>query len=269
LSQPFDHVDLDISLPSEEQVRKFVAWALEHEHGDLGLDSDAAEKPPLSLLGRRLRDGGQGAAEGLVAHITSQAENNIALARARLELVHAVEDVAAAGVVRDRLPPNVSGLFDAILACVEAQPPSQRELGLKAIAAVGHDDHVTVEAGALMEWLDRAAAWAGTIETPHRSLEDVLDAARGCLITTVPMGEQERFVLPFHDDFRTYINEGYRESLIWATAELGRARKAGLEKPKPSQTFQVGVFLRRIGATEELLNREPLHRIMRRQTGIR
>jgi hypothetical protein len=250
-------------------MQGFVAWELEGEHGDLGLGSGVEEKPPLSLLGRKILDEDESEATALVMRITDQAENNIALARARLEIVHTCDSVATTRAVRDRLPPGVTALFDAIVSAVEGQPAAQRDLGLMAIAAVGHDDAETVEADALMEWLHKAAAWSGVSQLPHRSLEDVLEAAKGSLIIRVPLGEEERFVLAFHDDFHMYVQEGYRESLLQASGQLAQSRKAGLGKLKPSQTFQVGTFLRRIGTSEGQLSMEPLRRIMRRQTGRR
>ncbi|EOD47330.1 putative ankyrin repeat-containing protein [Neofusicoccum parvum UCRNP2] len=90
LFEPYIHIELDLSsaLPS------LIARALESEHGDLGLASGAADKPPLPALGRALRDPRE-----------------------------AVDSIAA-----------LVALFDAALTYIAARPPPTPDLGLTAVA---------------------------------------------------------------------------------------------------------------------------------------
>jgi hypothetical protein len=70
-------------------LESFVRWSLESQHGDLGLGSGASDIPPLSSLGLELtKSGMRGSLEDLVDQITFSAEGNIAIARAKLDLVN-------------------------------------------------------------------------------------------------------------------------------------------------------------------------------------
>ncbi len=211
-------------MAESDELEDFVAYSLEKEHGDLGLGSPCPQKPPLSTLGRALTRSPQGtrAARNLADAIADRAENNIALALARLEMAHAAPTLEASRTVSDRLPPTITALFDAGMVRVEAQPAGRRELGLRAIAAVAHFRSKPVRFADLERWLAEAElrAPAAASHIPHRSLEEVLHAANGFLVITSEYGEAERYLKTYHTDFYVYASQGYRPSLAWATAEL-------------------------------------------------
>ncbi len=139
LPSQYDHVDFNISLTSGESMDTFIAWSLEKEHGDLGLQSGVQDMPPISRLGLEITKSSYAdEAQALVQRIAGRAEENITLALARLELIHSVDTLEQTKFIGDRLPPSIIALFDAAVRAVESQPEEQRDLGLKAIAAVAH-----------------------------------------------------------------------------------------------------------------------------------
>ncbi|KAK1990785.1 hypothetical protein LX36DRAFT_691567 [Colletotrichum falcatum] len=258
--QPFDHVELEVD-SAAGPVGRFIDWDLEMEHGELGLGSDNADKPPPSALGQRLLDPrNREALDRLRDRVARQAEGNISLARLRLDNVHqtqpaggaaAASTAAAALLARsDVLPANIVDFFDAAVGLIEEQPPPQRDLGLKVIAAVAHYDYALgIEYEHLQDVVRRSTktpAAAGARAHPkrmtsaptvstrtrrtrpgtgtaaaahvaHRSLEEMLHAARGFLKAR---NGENRPLVAFCESFHTYAREHYSESLVWAHAQL-------------------------------------------------
>ncbi|EFQ30866.1 hypothetical protein CGRA01v4_12936 [Colletotrichum graminicola] len=242
--QPFDHVDLEIDSATQPVVR-FINWDLEMEHGELGLGSENPDKPPPSALGRRLLDPrNQESLDRLRDRVSSQAKGNISLARLRLDNVHQTQSMGALFARSDVLPANIVDFFDVGIGRIEEQPPSQRDLGLKVIAAVAHYDYTLgIEYEHLQAIIRRStktparARAKRTTSTPtvstrrrrstmpasetshvaHRSLEEMLHAARGFLAFR---NEENRPLVAFCESFHTYARENYNESLVWAHAQL-------------------------------------------------
>ncbi|KAK1636329.1 hypothetical protein BDP81DRAFT_321171 [Colletotrichum phormii] len=260
--QPFDHIELEVDFDSAmESAARFIDWDLETEHGDLGLGSrsnssrenNPDELPPLSAFGRRLADPrNHEAFADLRDQIKNQARGNIGLARLRLDGLHPTQSLDAVAVQADKLPANIVSFFDAGIRRIEERPPAQRDLGLKAIAAVAHYDFL--EGGVAYEIVEKvlhraakASARASAkranstptvsssmrsnktlaatkrpeattwVHVPHRSLEEMLHATRGFL----EFGNQEhRPLRAYCEAFHTYAQEDYNESLVWAHAQL-------------------------------------------------
>ncbi|KAK2028801.1 hypothetical protein LX32DRAFT_618426 [Colletotrichum zoysiae] len=252
--QPFDHVELEVD-SATQPVARFIDWDLEMEHGELGLGSENPDKPPPSALGRRLIDPrNQEALARLRDRVGSQAEGNISLARLRLDNVHQTQSVGALFARFDVLPANIVDFFDVGIGRIEAQPPSQRDLGLKVIAAVAHYDFTLgIEYEHLQGIIRRSTKTPArahakrTTSTPtvstrrrrgsstpapetsshvaHRSLEEMLHAARGFLTFR---NEKSRPLVAFCESFHTYAREHYNESLVWAHAQLDFGGEKGL-----------------------------------------
>ncbi len=215
--QPYNHVDIDITVFNTERLLEFIEWSLENEHGDLGLESSDQPKPPLSQLGLQIKRSPDKHEAFNIAHIVfGRAEPNVTLALARLELVHTMDTADETRPVSDRLPANIVALFDAGMRSVNSQPEELRDIGLKAIAAVAHvadQGFRPLKYVDLDRWLREAAmlsSGSSLRHVPHRSLEEILQATKGFLITTVPMGEQERYVEGYHYDFIIYAAGGYK-----------------------------------------------------------
>lgn len=134
LYEPYDHINIRLWVPLQAMAR-FVAWDLEREHGDLGLNS-SARKPPLSVLGEiLLSNQDPRPIQTLVDDIAAFSYENIAIARARLDLVHEMDSIESLHARKEQLPATIVTLFDLGLKGIEAQPENQRNIALKAIAA--------------------------------------------------------------------------------------------------------------------------------------
>lgn len=192
-------------------MKRFVAWSLEREHGDLKLES-SARKPPLSALGRSLRENHTtNEAQALVDRIVDVAFGNIALAKARLDLVNEAESIQSVEARRDQLPANIIAMFDAGLRRIEAQPPNQRDLGLKAIAAAGRDD-----TGVSVPLMQRLLHNSISVNT--RSGEDIVEAANGFLIATTRHNPQKLVV--YNMSFYYYVVQRYNVGIHRASSQL-------------------------------------------------
>ncbi|KAK1961345.1 hypothetical protein LY78DRAFT_588937 [Colletotrichum sublineola] len=266
--QPYDHVELEVD-SATQPVARFIDWDLEMEHGELGLGSGNPDKPPPSALGRRLLDPrNQEALARLRDQVGSQAEGNISLARLRLDNVHQTQSLGALFARSDVLPANIVDFFDAGMGRIEEQPPSQRDLGLKVIAAVSHYDFALgIEYEHLQGIIRRSTKTPArahakrTTSTPtvstrrrrstmpvpgmahvaHRSLEEMLHAARGFLTFR---NEETRPLVAFCESFHTYARENYNESLVWAHAQLDFGGDRGLARSgddKPMRRSRTGV----------------------------
>ncbi|KAL0934505.1 TOL protein [Colletotrichum truncatum] len=244
-SQPFDHVELNLGF-NNHYFQQLIDRELEMEHGDLGLKSTKEEKPPMSDLGRSLTDPrNHEALATLRSRTADQADGNVSLALLRLNNVHQLQSVdSILSPLSDVLPANVVAFFDAGMQRIEEQPPYLRDLGLKVIAAVAHYGYHT---GLGYEVLDKliqnslqtparqqptrtqslpvAPTTAATeameelavFHVPHRSLEEMLHAARGFLV----MGTLGyRPLRAYCQAFYVYVKENYNESLVRARAKL-------------------------------------------------
>ncbi|KAH7036328.1 hypothetical protein B0J12DRAFT_789052 [Macrophomina phaseolina] len=234
--QPFDHVDLEIAFPS---MADYISWDLQTEHGDLGLLEMAPgdpDCPSLSTLGEELaKNRHQSSAKRLVDMISRQASGNISMARLTLERVHCMHTIKGVEAFADRLPISFIATFDAIMEGIENQPCGIRELGLKAIAAMANCPFDQgVEFVNLERWLQEHSSLSDNERhIQHRSLEEILHATKGVLV--VPH-YAHRPLKAFHQDFYEYARERYRESLVWAHAQLRFGKLADSQKVRRSQT---------------------------------
>lgn len=215
-TEPYEYIDFEVGGIPTESIRKFVAWDLEKEHGDLGLQSLNDTKPPLSSLGKELRQRHGDGAQRHLHSIELKAFGNIGIAKLRLDLVHSAQCLEAVEVVSDRLPGNIIALFDAGIQRLEKQPDAQRELGLCAIAAAVHS-YEGVPFATLERWVHEATSKSGAVKIPPHTLEDVLQAAQGFLVVN---SDVDRVVRHYHDSFYLYASEDYNESLLWARSQL-------------------------------------------------
>ncbi|KAF2795818.1 hypothetical protein K505DRAFT_239126 [Melanomma pulvis-pyrius CBS 109.77] len=212
LYEPYDHVTIPVNVCPPSELKQFIAWNLEREHGDLGLGSPHPRKPPLSVLGRSLRaDRTSKSAEVLVDRIIDLAYGNVSLAKARLDLVHEAQSIVQIEARRDQLPANIVTMFDAGIKGVEAQSPTKRDLGLKAIAAASRDDQ-GISIPLMQRWLHQS------ISVQTRSGEDILEAARGFLLATPDDNPQK--IRLFNTIFNYYVVERYSQVIHRADSQL-------------------------------------------------
>ncbi|OCL11267.1 hypothetical protein AOQ84DRAFT_374160 [Glonium stellatum] len=221
LVEPYEHVNFAIGQIPTESMRKYVAWDLEKEHGDLGFGILNESKPPLSKLGFTLREDETGAATlGILTDVVNKAFGNVSIAKLELDLIHSAQSMETIESTPDRQPRNLVALFDEGIKQIDQQPPSQRDLGLKAIAAAGRDPN-GVPLVHLERLLRDTTPAHDQLSLPPRSLEDVLRAARGFLFLK-PNGDRD--VALYHTTLPLYVTEGYNQSLMWAISQL-RASK--------------------------------------------
>ncbi|KAF1959261.1 hypothetical protein CC80DRAFT_406955 [Byssothecium circinans] len=209
----YDHVNITISIPNDD-MEAYLNWALEREHGDLGLKS-TAKKPPLSSLGLSLRKRNEPELiKTLVSDIKGLATGHIAIAKARLDLLHDARSVEDIMQKRYQLPASnldIVSMFDAAVKAVEAQDPLRGSLGLQAIAAAGRDPD-GIEIPYLRELLNQSN------RTRVRSGEDILTATRGLL--TAPVGFKPQSLHIFGNTFNNYVVERYNDSIYRADQQL-------------------------------------------------
>jgi len=206
-------------------MRDFVAWDLEREHGDVGLESGSKTKPPLSTLGMSFLEGETGAtANDWVNRIVDEAHGSVALAKLGLDRVHRAASVDAIEFTPpDRLPRNVQAMFEESIQAIQAQPTAQRDLALKAIAAVAKDglDYIGTPVSLVEKALRERPHASEQTHVPPRSVEDLLQAARGFLRLEPPWEfETEYQIAVYNFPFALYAVDGYNDELVWANAQL-------------------------------------------------
>ncbi|KAF2627970.1 hypothetical protein BU25DRAFT_298681, partial [Macroventuria anomochaeta] len=210
LYEPYDHVNIRIRVP-REAMANFVAWDLEREHGDLGLDS-SARKPPLSPLGEKLLSNqASRPIQTLVDDVTAYSYENIGIARARLDLVHEMESVDSLQARKDQLPATIVALFDLGLRRIEEQIESQRDIALRAIAAVArYDNGESIE-----DLLDQLR---GPENPTLRSGEEIVEATRGWLVDSMKDGPQRLMV--YNTNFMYYVEQRYHRAIHHTSIQI-------------------------------------------------
>lgn len=206
-------------------VGDFVAWDIEREHGDLGLESGSKIKPPLSALGISfLEDEARATAHDWVVRIAEEAHGSIALAKLGLDRVHRATSVGSIEFTPpDRLPRNVQAMFEESLQAIRAQPTAQRDLALKAIAAVAKDglDNTGTPISLIEKAIRERPNASEHRFVPSRSVEDLLQVARGFLRLEPPWEPETEYQIAMYNVlFALYAVDGYDDDLVWANAQL-------------------------------------------------
>ncbi|KAK2027059.1 hypothetical protein LX32DRAFT_621504 [Colletotrichum zoysiae] len=275
---PYNYVELDLSF-NQQSFERFIDRDLEIEHGDLGLYSTNEDKPPHSDLGRDLvMARNHDALTILRRRIAHQSGANISLALLHLSNVHRLRSVdSILSPPPDVLPANIVAFFHAGMRRIGKQSRSQRDLGLKAIAAAAHCGY---RRGIKYDVLDRllqtptktlarhqptsaqsgpvVSTIAGTetrrsplVIPSHHRLDEILHAACGFLVVDNPVDALHLATIrTYCEEFHVYAREKYSESLLWAHSELdfdsvGLYTDSGLAKSssrsvRRSQTAKVG-----------------------------
>lgn len=196
-------------------MENFIAWSLEREHGDLGLGS-SSPNPYLSPLGLAFRkDKNPNHVKSVAGDIGDLAGDHIGLAKARLDLVHEAQTVEDVVQRRNQLPANIVAMFNAGARAVEAQNSLKRDVGLKAIAAAGTKQWISIPQ---MQHLLLSSMTAA----PTRSGEDMIRAAKGFLKAEPnDIDPALPYMLkPFHDSFGQYVKDRFSESIHAANVDL-------------------------------------------------
>ncbi|KAK7422806.1 hypothetical protein QQX98_001367 [Neonectria punicea] len=221
--QPYDYVDLDISPErfGQHYMEQFVDWKLESEHGELPLrnPSNNPRKPPHSAIGASLAVPRNGAAlDALRREVLDRAKNNIVLARIRIDMLQDNRMLERLGSMANRLPGAVVALFDAAMKRIERQPEGQRDLGLTAITVISHASfNRGVPFATFQRILEKAAMTSEQRYPSHRSIEEVLHAAKGFIVVE-PL--QHRPLKAYTKDFHLYTSENYNENLAWVRSQV-------------------------------------------------
>ena len=160
--------------------------------------------------------------EKLVNDVLEDSLSNVALAKARLDVIHGMENLQDLDARRDWLPPNLVAMFNAGLRHIEAS--EKQDLGLKVIAAAGRS-FGGLSVPRIQEMLH------GVISTELRSGEDLLEAVNGFLIATTEY-EIQKLVL-YHRDFYKFAKDRYHVGLHRADSALTEHLK---RRPSSSAT---------------------------------
>lgn len=212
-----------------DYMLKFIAWDLEREHGDLGLNSGILLKPPLSSLGISFSEDQSGAASSKLKHsISGQSHGNISLAKLSLDFVHTSLSVNSLEEPKDRLPKNMQAHFRRGIERILDQPIGRRDLALKAIAAVSmvapsyskpKDSGATISQLAAI--LRERGSTSGREQREPPSPEQILQATNGYLVFCPPWNDGDEYYFDTYvPEFGTYAGQAYDDDLEWAKAQL-------------------------------------------------
>lgn len=231
-----EHLILPLECVSKESLKKYVAWNLEREHGDLGLGT-SVHKPPLSSFGLAFRRAGLGHAwiERVIEHVNE----SILQTKLALDRVHASKSPEEfARTDPSRVPSNLQALYHNALKAIGQQSNDQYNLGLSCVAAVGNraEQGLSLPVNVLADLLrGRPDPQSGSRVLP-RSVEDILTATKGYLTLQEPReGQIYLNVIPFDVSFFRFINQDYSDEIRMANALLGvstrvRSRTEGPQK---------------------------------------
>ncbi|KAL1642031.1 hypothetical protein SLS58_005619 [Diplodia intermedia] len=216
LSEPYDRVYYDIRNGTEPQIKEYIQWDLEREHGNLGLGSANSLKPPESSLGKALaRCSNSRAADRLVDRIVHKADRDITQARLRLDLVRGARTIDDTEFAIDQLPDSVTSLFEAGIKSIQEQEEPLRTVGLTAVCLVteGHVDQ-GVEPRHFLKRLQALCNQEWIEVSESHSLDSVLHACRGFLsVSSLHDEDEDARVVAYHSDFFFYVLEDYNEGL--------------------------------------------------------
>lgn len=192
-------------------MEMFVAWDLEREHGDLGLHS-SARKPPLSKLGKGListKD--TRPIRSVLEYVVDNSYDNIAIARARLDLIHEMESVEDLDARAEQLPATIVALFDSGLRAILAQPENQREMAMVAFNLAARYD----EGEAIRVLLDRLRDLR---ISGIQSGEEIVEATRGWLVDTMTDGPQCLKI--YNKNFLFYVDQKYHRAIHRSSIQI-------------------------------------------------
>lgn len=192
-------------------MAQFVAWDLEREHGDLGLHSPI-RKPPLSRLGESLiLNQSIRSIRTIVNDIVEASYGNIAIAKARLDLIHEMGSLEGLDAKKDQLPTTVTALFDYGLQRIETLPIKQRDIAFKAIASAGRSI-----SGSQIPDLRGLLQFLGI--SGIRSGEEIVEAANGWLVVSSRDDPQSLEV--YNTNFLYYVQQRYHQALHRSSVQI-------------------------------------------------
>ncbi|KAK8052191.1 hypothetical protein PG993_003576 [Apiospora rasikravindrae] len=210
-----------------EGLSVLVREAIQREHGDLGLNDPAQQKPespsrlpPLSHLGQELMTPANRVAqvaERLVEDTASRSEDHVAIALLRLNHLWRAKTLKEARAVPDRLPRELLNVFDAGISDIAAQACGiRRFLGLQSIRIVGRFvEQTEMSYEKVKEELREA--WEGDgselddILESEDGLDQILFATRGFLASRKIWNSI--WMKCYSVDFHLYVAENYSDIL--------------------------------------------------------
>ncbi|CAO2651400.1 Nn.00g039700.m01.CDS01 [Neocucurbitaria sp. VM-36] len=219
-----EHFDVSLDAIYEGSIRDFIIWDLEREHGDLGLGSVNPRKPPLSSFGMAYRKAKPGTAgREWLQEMIGSCNGSIVQVKLALDRVHSSPSPESVDFTPDRIAANVLALFSEAVESITKQPSSQRDLALKSIAAVGKTGDRTfgVPLSRLTVLLRERPHVSATTRIPPRSVEDILDAAKGYLRLMAPSFDGGEYTIAaFNTLFYIFAFDDYNDELVMANSLL-------------------------------------------------
>ncbi|KAF7514566.1 hypothetical protein G7054_g15202 [Neopestalotiopsis clavispora] len=223
--QPYDKRRIEMDEIVDGKLRDYVTWNLENEHGNLGFGNDLTPKPPLSMLGARIRDSRRpNASLWLQNEILKLSGGNLSggnpsLARLGLDIANetilAVDNIDASP---GQLPVAVTSLFEAGIRGIQEQGSPNAEIGLKALALwkLGYNTEEI-----LLKKLE-----AASIPADQCTMERVLHATRGFLQQKL-LNADRRIIKEYTTSFHIHVWGGYSDIINSVVEKLlaGSIRK--------------------------------------------
>lgn len=140
----YSFIDMNQALRANIQMKDYIHWSLENEHGNVGFDATHRRDIPLSRFGIQLKTArGMARIDPIIKHVIENADGNVAMARLRLDVINRLSDLDLIEAQMGTPPPDVNALLDAAFGATQHHcvPLPQRELALKVLAILSFFPH--------------------------------------------------------------------------------------------------------------------------------
>jgi hypothetical protein len=188
--EPYAHRDIEVTVDATA-LKRYVHTDLEREFGGSNISSEVVDA------------------------IVEKSENNMAVAKLRLDHVRELASPRDAGDKSDRLPRGVVALYEREFSRLQARSVVQRKQLLAAIVAVASTEQAEITFGELEDKLRNLNAYnPEDARWSALSGKEVLRLARGLLWMDL-----DKITL-YHLQLRYYVREDYNEELMGAKGVL-------------------------------------------------
>lgn len=204
---PYKYSFINLNRALKPSLGEYINWNMENEHGDLGLTNFGKSQVPLSKLAFQLR-AQVGKARSIVNRVMADADDNVAMARLRLDIIHGLNDLDSIEAQMETPPPDVIALLDLAFNTTQhySMPLEQRTLALIAMTVVSQFPYRGVSFEILCMILQLSEVHekgsAGAVHTE----DEVALSTNGLLVFSMDGGEA-RPLLAYNQAFHTYLRE--------------------------------------------------------------
>lgn len=164
----------------------------------------------------------------LARSISEKSHKNINLAKLRIDELEHSEQVEDVEVVRDRIPRSIIAFFDSEIGRILHLHPELSDLALMSICAVAESERAEGMSSEELEQRTRSerAKSLHLSQNPIRSLEDILRATNGLLVSKVYDEDEEILINCYSEMFAWYARDDYNIHLYRAKSKLDTVEPA-------------------------------------------